>query len=244
MIALHNLADSVTAASFGSLAWLWTVLHQQGLLRAANPTVIVGYPLIPWVGVMALGFCLGRAYELTPERRRTLFLQLGSATTIGFMLLRWLNVYGDPRPWAHQATPMLTVLSFLNTSKYPPSLLFLLMTLGPALIFLALVDRAQPRDRSPLVVFGRTPQFYFVAHLALLHACAVALTWLRYGVTPFTFLPPPTVGSPRATFPADYGWDLWVVYAVTAFVVIALYPACLWLAKLKATRKSAWLSYL
>ena len=118
------------------------------------------------------------------------------------------------------------------------------MTLGPGLILLGLFERARPSDRHPLIVFGRTPQFYFVAHLALAHLAGIALTWLTYGRAPFLFLPPPTVGSPRKIFPPDYGWDLWVVYVVTLIVVTALYPLCLKLSRMKATRRHWWLSYL
>jgi hypothetical protein len=135
-------------------------------------------------------------------------------------------------------------MSFLNASKYPPSLQFLLMTLGPTLMFLALVDRIRPGERNPLLVFGRVPLLYFVLHLAVIHATAIALTALTYGTAPFLFVPPPTLGTPPGVYPADYGWDLWVTYAVTAVVVAALYPVCLWFARLKARRRAWWLSYL
>ena len=163
--------------------------------------------------------------------------------TAAFLVIRGLNMYGDPRPWSVQGRPLMTVLSFLNTTKYPPSLSFLLMTLGPSMLFLAWADRLRLGERNPLVVFGRVPLFYFVLHIPIVHAFAIVLTWLRYGATPFLFLPPPTLGTPREMFPPDYGWDLWVAYAVTAAAVAALYPICLFFARLKATRRSWWLSY-
>ena len=244
MVLLHNLADGVQAARLGSFAWLWTLLHQQGLLMQRPAVVIVGYPLVPWIGVMGLGFCLGRVYRLPPERRRPLLLRIGLTMTVAFVLLRGLNVYGDPRPWSVQGRPLFTLLSFLNTTKYPPSLAFLLMTLGPALLLLGWFERAALGERHPFVVFGRTPLFFFVAHIPLIHSVAIAMTWVRYGAAPFLFVPPPTMGTPRQLFPPDYGWPLWVVYAVTAAVVAALYPLCLWLSRLKQRRREWWLSYL
>jgi uncharacterized membrane protein len=243
MIALHNLADGVRSASFGALAWLWQVLHEQGLLLR-SPAVILAYPLVPWLGVMALGFCFGRLYRLPAERRGPLLIRLGLVLSAAFVALRAWNVYGDPRPWGLHERPMLTLLSFLNATKYPPSLAFLLMTLGPAIALLGWLERFRPSDRHPLVVFGRVPLFYFVLHIPLIHATARAMTWLRYGVVPFLFLPPPTVGTPRDAFPTDYGWSLWTVYAVTAAVVAALYPLCSWFARLKRRRPGGWLSYL
>ncbi len=244
MIALHNLADGIGAARFGDAAWLWRVLHEQGIIPTPGPALFVAYPLVPWIGVMAAGFCLGRVYRLPPERRRSVLIRLGLALTAAFVVVRGFNVYGDPRPWAVQDSPVMTVLSFLNCTKYPASLSFLLMTLGPAITILGLLERARPGDRHPLLVFGRTPLLYFVLHIPLAHAIAMAMTAWRYGNTPFLWMPPPSLGSPRQLFPADYGWDLWVTYVVTAVVVAALYPICLWFSRLRARRRDWWLSYL
>jgi uncharacterized membrane protein len=243
-IALHNLADPIRPSDLPALGWLWQILHVQGLLIQPPPLVIVAYPLIPWVGVMAAGYCFARVYDLPAQRRRAVMLSLGLMLTAAFVALRALNGYGDPRPWAIQKEPLLTLVSFLNTTKYPPSLTFLLMTLGPALIFLAWADRFQFGRRNPLLVFGRVPLFYFILHIPLIHAIAIGLTWFRYGAVPFLFTPPPTLGTPREVFPADYGWDLWVVYAVTAAALVALYPVCLWFMTLKGKRRHWWLGYL
>jgi len=244
MIALHNLFDGVNAAQLGASGWLWQVLHAPGLLTPGPPVVIVAYPLVPWIGVMAAGFCFGQVYRLAPERRRTILIATGLGLIAAFVVVRGLNVYGDPRPWAVQSRSLYTWLSFLNATKYPPSLAFLLMTLGPAILFLGLIDRRRLSERHPLVVFGRVPLFYFVLHIPLIHALAIGLTWLRYGNAPFLFLPPPTLGTPRNLFPPDYGWELWVTYAVWAGVVAALYPVCVWFARLRARRRDWWLSYL
>jgi hypothetical protein len=142
---------------------------------------------------------------------------------------------------------MFTVLSFLNTSKYPPSLIFLLMTLGPALLGLAWLDRAPFAPTHPLVVFGRAPLFYFVAHFFAAHLVAMALAFLRYGATAWTFVrhPVPSMGGPRLLYPPDFGYDLWVAYVVWMGIVLALYPACRGVAAWKARReKKWWVSYL
>ena len=150
---------------------------------------------------------------------------IGLALTAAFVVIRAANIYGDPRPWAIQSRPGFTLLSFLNCTKYPASLSFLLMTLGPAIAFLGLVDRIRPGERNLLIALGRTPLLYFVLHIPLIHAFAIALTWLRYGGASFLFLPPPTLGTPRNLFPGDYGWSLGMVYVVTAAVVLDALPA-------------------
>jgi uncharacterized membrane protein len=244
MIALHNLSDGVAPAQLGAFGRVWQLLHAPGLLTAGPPVVIVAYPLLPWIGVMAAGFCFGRVYRLPADRRRSLLIRVGLVAIAAFVVMRWLNIYGDPRPWIAQSRPLFTLLSFLNASKYPPSLLFLLMTLGPALLFLGLVDRVRLSERHPFIVFGRVPLFYFVLHIPLIHALAIGLTWLRYGSAPFLFLPPPTLGTPRELFPPNYGWELWVTYALWLVVVVALYPVCRWFARLRARRRDWWLSYL
>jgi uncharacterized membrane protein len=243
MIALHNLADGVAPESFGALAAVWKVLHVQSLL-STDPLVIVAYPLIPWIGVMAAGFCFARVYRLPTERRGAVLLRLGLVMIAAFLALRGLNGYGDPRPWSTQRDALMTVMSFLNTTKYPASLDFLLMTLGPALVFLAWADRFRPGARNPFLVFGRVPLFYYLLHIPLIHTVAIAMTGIRYGAAPFLFTPPPTLGTPREVFPPDYGWDLWVTYAVCAGVVLALYPVCRWFGQVRKRRGKWWMSYL
>ncbi|TAK11566.1 MAG: DUF1624 domain-containing protein [Acidobacteria bacterium] len=241
MIALHNLADSVTPAQFGAYGRWWNLLHQPGLLNT-DPLLIVGYPLMPWIAVMAAGFCFGRVYRLPGDERRKLLIRSGLALTAAFFVIRYANIYGDLRPWSVQPQPGFTVLSFFNATKNPPSLDFLLMTLGPAILFLGLIDRAQPKTSSPFVVFGRTPLFYFIVHFAVIHALSIAMALGRYGWQPWVFTPPPTIGG--AGFPAGYGWSLPTTYLVWAVVVATMYPMCRWLATLKATRREWWLSYL
>ena len=143
--------------------------------------------------------------------------------TIAFVLVRAMNVYGDPSRWSWQPTATSTVLSFLNTTKYPPSLSFLLMTLGPALIVLAWFDRLTFSRSNPLIVFGRVPLFYFVLHFTAAHAATFVLSIVTYGAAAFTFMwqPVPSMGGPAKAFPPNFGWDLWVAYAVWIAIVAA-----------------------
>ena len=181
LIAGHNLLDGVSAASLGALRPVWMLLHQPGLLFAVDQHfVIVAYPLIPWIGVTAVGYALGQVFEWDTGRRRAFLMRAGLASTVAFIALRVLNVYGDPQRWAVQASGVRTLLSFLNTTKYPPSLLFLLMTLGPALLFLRAVDAGTPRWLRPAIVFGRVPLFYFAMHIVVIHLLVVVALGYRY----------------------------------------------------------------
>jgi uncharacterized membrane protein len=238
VIALHNLADPIQAASLGAAAPLWNVLHQLGLINLAGAPVLVAYPLVPWFAVMAAGYCFGPILHLAPDERRRWMLRMGAALTVAFVVIRAINVYGDPSPWNGA-----TLLSFLRVTKYPPSLDFILMTLGPALMLLSIFDRVNFSRTNPLLVYGKVPLFYFLAHFYLLHALLFVLTYFRYGHTEFLWRPLP-VGADPKTYPPDFGYPLWAVYIVWAVVVIALYPACLWFSRLKQRRTDWWLSYL
>ena len=244
LIALHNLLDSVEAASLGAFAPLWNILHVPGLV-VTNPryTVAVAYPLIPWVGVTAIGYGLGAVYGWEPERRQKFLLRLGLGLSAGFVVLRALNVYGDPVPWSHQKSAVFTVLSFLNTTKYPPSLLFLLMTLGPAMLLLCAFDKGTPEWMRPAVVYGRVPLFYYFWHFVLIHVVAVVLCYARYGQVHWMF-ESPGLGQYPVTPPPGWDYGLPVTYAVWVLVVVAMYPVCRWFAEVKRRRSEAWLSYL
>ena len=244
LMATHNLLDPVRAASFGAFAPLWNILHVPGVLLATPRFMIfLAYPLIPWVGVTAVGYGLGNIYHWTPERRRTFLLCTGLALTAAFLIVRRINLYGDPIPWSHQKSGAFTFLSFLNTTKYPPSLLFLWMTLGPALLLLWAFDRGTPKWLRPVVVFGRVPLFYYALHLVLIHLVAIAICYARYGEIHWMFESPGPAQYP-VTPPPGWGVDLPMTYLVLAFVVIALYPVCAWFARLKQRRTDPWLSYL
>ncbi len=244
LVAGHNLLDGVPAGAFGSLAPLWSVLHAPGfLLNSPRHVVLVAYPLIPWVGVTALGYLLGQTYHWNDHRRRTLLLRLGLGLSLGFVLLRLLNVYGDPLPWSVQKSPLWTLLSFLDTQKYPPSLLFLLMTLGPALLLLRAFDRGTPHWLRPALTIGKVPLFFYVLHFYLIHLLAVGASYLRYGSAHGLFQSP-DLGHFPFTAPPDWAAPLPMVYLLWIVVVLVLYPLCRWYAGVKRRRRDWWLSYL
>jgi uncharacterized membrane protein len=240
MIATHNLLDSVESSNP-----FWTILHSPNfILNHPGHIVFVPYALIPWVGVTAAGYGLGQIYgnSWPSTRRKTFLLTLGIGLTAGFFILRAVNLYGDPRPWASQKSAAFTVLSFLNTTKYPPSLLFLLMTLGPALLFLWAVDAKTPRWLRPALTIGKVPMFYYLLHIPLIHLIAIAVCYARYGQVHWMF-ESPTIGQFPFTPPPGWGFSLPIIYLVWACVVLMLYPLCRWFAGLKQRRNDAWLSY-
>jgi uncharacterized membrane protein len=239
MIAGHNLLDSVRAEDFGTAGWIWNLLHQPKLLQiTAKTNLFVLYPLIPWAGVMAAGYALGPVFGLERRARLRVLTGLGVTITAGFVLIRATNLYGDPAPWSLQPTLLETVLSFVNCEKYPPSLLYLMMTLGPGFLLLAAFEGVRGRLADIVVTFGRVPFFYYVAHLYLIHALAVAFALAMTGDDAWLF------GAPLRHKPAEYGLSLVGIYAVWVFVVAALYPLCRWFAALKQRRADWWLSYL
>jgi len=239
MIAGHNLLDGIIAEGFGNLGWLWNFLHQPALLHIGSQSkFLVVYTFVPWAGVMALGYALGPVFKLDPSARRYILLWAGAALIAGFVLLRATNLYGDPAAWIAQDTSVGTLLSFINCEKYPPSLLYLMMTLGPALVLLALFEHVHGRMADWLTTFGRVPFFFYVVHLPVIHALAVGLAWITVGDTDFMF------GHAVPPKPSGYGLGLPGIYAVWLFVLVMLYPLCHWFAALKRSRQEWWFSYL
>ena len=244
VILLHNTLDGIRPEQFGALSWLWKVLHVPNVIQPSpNLTIITGYPLIPWIAVMAAGYCFGRITDLTPEHRRRILFRLGGALTAGFVVLRGLNLYGDPNRWSSQSSLPATIGSFLNCVKYPPSLLYLMMTLGPAILILGWLEGVRLKDTNPLIVFGRVPLFYYLLHVPLIHGLAILLGGIRYGRWDFLLDVPPAFAGPRPGFPDDYGYNLVIVYLIWIAVVAILYPACRWFAALKQRNRSSVLSY-
>jgi uncharacterized membrane protein len=238
LIAGHNLFDPVRSSSP-----IWSILHSPNfILQTPRYAVFVAYPIVPWVGVTAAGYALGQIYSWPSDRRKAFLLRLGIVLTAAFIVLRGVNIYGDPVRWSKQKSAAYTVLSFLNTSKYPPSLLFLLMTLGPAMLFLWAADGRTPRILRPALIFGKVPMFYFLLHLPLIHLLAVIVCYARYGTAHWMF-ESPNIGQFPFTPPPGWGFSLPIVYLVWAFVVLALYPLCRWFAALRQRRRDPWLSY-
>jgi uncharacterized membrane protein len=226
LIAGHNLLDNVRAEDLGEASGAWHVLHEPGLVPLGDSvTLYILYPLVPWIGVMASGYLLGPVIQLEQGKRQRILLAVGAAITVGFLVLRVTNVYGDPTPWTPQDTSLSTILSFFNCEKYPPSLLYLMMTLGTALILLALFEHVRGALASFLATFGRVPFFYYVVHIYLIHALAV--------VTAFT------ITGALATTP-EINFSLTGVYIVWLMVVVLLYPICRWFSKLKEKNSGWW----
>jgi uncharacterized membrane protein len=230
MMAGHNLLDNVRAEDLSEASGAWHVLHEPGLVPLGDSvTLYILYPLVPWIGVMASGYLLGPLMQLDQGKRQRILLGLGAAITVGFLVLRATNVYGDPTPWVPQDTWFSTILSFLNCEKYPPSLLYLMMTLGPALILLALFEQLRGALASFLATFGRVPFFYYVVHIYLIHALAVATAFAITGAL--------------ATTP-EINFSLTGVYIVWLMVVVLLYPICRWFSELKEKSSGWWWTYL
>ncbi len=240
MIVAHNAFDGIRPKAFGSLAWLWKILHTGGRVQVFEDyTLSAMYPLIPWIGVMAVGYAFGAILLRGTSVRRRALWWLGGGITAAFVLLRLLNIYGDPHPWERHDRVIFTIMSFLNCDKYPPSLLFLLMTMGPAIASLALFEKGKGAIARFFITFGRVPLFFYVVHIFVLHALAVVAAYITIGG------PDTLVGSVRPLeLPEGYGFGLPVVYLVWIAVVLALYPACRWYAEVKRRSKSALLSYL
>jgi uncharacterized membrane protein len=238
MIATHNLLDSIDSSNP-----LWSILHSPNVIVNHSGRIVrVVYVLIPWVGVTAAGYGLGQIFSWPSARRRAFLLPLGAGLSAAFLVLRGVNLYGDPVPWSTQKSAVFTVLSFLNTTKYPPSLFYLLMTLGPALLFLRAVDSGTPQWLRPALIVGKVPMFYYLLHIPLIHMLAVAVCYARYGQVHWMF-ESPTLRQFPVTPPPGWGYSLPIVYLIWIVVVITLYPLCRWFAGLKQRRSDAWLSY-
>jgi uncharacterized membrane protein len=253
VIAYHNLLDGKSAADVHLPDWLWTILHSPGQFTVVSefqagpfqiPEIKFGtaYCLLPWLGVLSAGYAFAAFYLLERTQRRKQLLGLGLALMTVFAVLRYANSYGDSRPWSVQENSLFTILSFVNCQKYPPSVLFLLMTLGPAIAALALVERTWGVLGKFFVVFGRVPLFYYLLHIPLIHGLAVAIDYGRYGYSPYWGEAPWPLR--RDNLPPDYGFDLPIVYLIWIGVVLLLFPLCWWFAGVKARRREGWLSYL
>lgn len=237
LVCGHNALDNVHIAGNSLPSFLWGLLHEERSFTFGSLTVYVLYPILPWIGVMALGYCFGQLYapQFNPARRRKILLVLGLSVTAFFVFLRLTNIYGDPSDWSVQSSRVFTFLSFLNTTKYPPSLLFLAMTLGPAMLFLALTENISNRFTTAIRIYGRVPMFYYLCHLYLIHLGAVALYFMQgFRISDFKNGPP-----------QGYGVNLWFTYAIWLAIILLLYPLCRWYDRYKSRHKqNKLLSYL
>lgn len=240
----HNILDYPEAARQHQVSFLWDLLHDgrfDAYTYAPNHVLIIAYAFVPWTGIMFMGYCAGRLFEASvdPVKRQQILLTIGFALVVLFFILRWFNGYGNPLPWSQQQNGVATFLSFMNVHKYPPSLMYASITLGPAMIVLVLIENVQNRFTDFVKVYGRVPFFYYVIHFYLIHALSVVAFFASgYGKkdivsdTPFLFRP------------SQFGFDLWVVYLVWIVIILLLYPLCKWYNKYKSTHTQWWLSYL
>jgi uncharacterized membrane protein len=237
----HNILDVFDFTKPGTTPFWWGLLHQQSFFPYdGNRTFGILYPLIPWPGLMMIGYCLGSFYvkEYDAIKRQKSLMLIGVFVTMFFIVLRFANVYGDPSSWSVQRNWVTTVLSFLNVTKYPPSLLFLSMTLGPALIFLSVIEKKPGRWTKVVSVYGRVPFFYFLIHFFLLHLICLILFFLNGNS--LSAANTGLIHFRQETF----GYSLRVVYLIWITVVVVLYPVCKWYDQLKLSHKKWWLSYL
>lgn len=239
MVLGHNLADGVRASELGGWALPWAVLHEQYWQPLGESFgLVVVYPLVPWLGVLALGYALGPVFRLPAGERRRQLTRLGLAVTAGFVVLRLVNLYGDPNPWEpSERGALITLLSFLNTTKYPASLLFLAMTLGPALWMLPRLEGLRDPLSRVLVTFGRVPLFFYLIHVPAIHLAAVVAWGLRFGGVGWWAQGP-------AAWPPGYEPRVALAWVVWLLATAALYPVCRWFAGVKRRRRSPLLSYL
>jgi len=244
LIAGHNLLDNVHIQGNNFSAFLWSLLHDPSHFTFGRITVYVRYPVLPWIGIMTAGYYLGSVYAShhNPLKRRRILFSLGIAAIILFITLRFSNWYGDPVKWSVQRNSLFTVLSFFNVAKYPPSLLYTLITLGPALVFLAATEKVRNVWATYAIIFGRVPMFYYLAHILVIHVFAIVAA-IATGYPSMIVL---TTGVNDTAALKGYGFDLTVVYMVWIGLIIVLYPLCKWFNSYKTTYQLGyrWLSYL
>jgi len=242
----HNLMDYPEAAHVGHFSFWWDLFHHGSFGAVhffnAGHALVVGYAFIPWLGIMILGYCFGKLYEPGVDAviRRKLLLRLGFCVTLLFVIVRWINQYGDPLHWSAQQNGLYTLLSFLKVQKYPPSLLYDCMTLGPAMIALTLLENVKNKITDFFNVFGRVPMFYYILHLYLVHTICVILFFVSGHTMQEAFAPAQVFGFR----PDHFGYSLKVVYIIWISVILILYPLCKKYNQYKSTHNNWWLSYL
>ena len=244
-IAAHNLLDHVHVAGNGLTTFLWSVLHEPASFGFGRLLIYVQYPVLPWIGILVIGYYLGSLFSshYNPEKRMKFLILLGFVAIELFLFLRTLNLYGESAIWFNQKGATFTLLSFLNATKYPPSFLYILMTLGPAMIFLAVVNKPLGPFAQKIVVFGRVPFFYYVIHIYLIHLIAMiaaqfsGFNWMDMVLSDKANHTPQLKG---------FGFNLSAVYLVWMLLILALYPLCKWYDQYKRANLPAqkWLSYI
>jgi uncharacterized membrane protein len=245
LVAGHNLLDNIHVPGNTPEAFGWSLLHDQNFFNWSGRNVLIGYPVIPWIGIMALGYCLGILYTsaYSAEKRKKILLVMGGSAIVLFILIRLMNIYGDPAAWSQQPSALNTLLSFIKVTKYPPSLLYALMTLGPALLFLAVAENIKNPLSKIISVYGRVPLFYYLLHIFIIHILTLAAAGLftDFGWKVWILKEPLWFTQTLK----GYGFSLGIVYLVWLAIVIGVYPLCKWYDRYKQSHKEKkWLSYL
>ncbi|GAA3962896.1 DUF1624 domain-containing protein [Mucilaginibacter dorajii] len=241
----HNLLDNVHVAGNNLAGFGWAFLHDQRPFFWGKEILLVGYPIIPLVAIMPLGYCLGELFtpEYSVEKRKKILLMIGGAAILLFIVIRYLNFYGDPVKWSVQKTPFFTFLSFIKVNKYPPSLLYVLMTIGSALLFLAFTEKLQNGLVKVISVYGRVPMFYYLIHIYIIHLIAMIASVFTPGQNWHIWILEKPIW-----FTSDlkgYGFSLPIAYVVWIAIVVSLYPLCKrYDAYKQAHKEKWWLSYL
>lgn len=240
LIVGHNLFDGVQAEQLGDFGFLWAFLHERTMFSTQSGIrFFLVYPLIPWVGVMACGYAFGNVLTKTKTQRLRWLRSLGWGLIFSFVVIRGINLYGDPEPWSVQSNFWKTILSFINCYKYPPSLAYLLITLGLGFLILYVFESQRFPIFHPLIILGKVPLFFYILHLWLIHFSAILLALPKYGFKAVTL--PYLLSS---AMPDDYGYDLHHVYVLWLVMVAILYPICNWFTDYKSKHKYWWLNYL
>lgn len=240
IIFLHNLSSYIPPGGTSLLNKIAAMLILPGAIPFGKGLFIMGYPPIPWLGIMLVGFAAGRLFELPTSTRKSLFLKIGMASLAIFILLRSINVYGDSFHWAKQKNSLFTVLSFINLTKYPPSLIFCLLTLGVMFLLLSWAEGSRNKFTEITSVYGKVPLFYFLIHWYILHPLMFLILFFQgYKYSDLVF--GVNLGRPKGIS----GVNLWYIYLIWVCVVIALYPICKMYGKYKeSNRDKKWLRYL
>ncbi len=246
LVAGHNLLDGIVMQGDSLKSVIWYILHQQNMIPIGQNGNSIGfwYPIIPWIGLITLGYCFGRLYtrDFNTEIRKKWLLFMGFGSIALFFILRGINLYGDLVPWSTQKDFTYTILSFFNVSKYPPSLVFLLITIGPALLFLYGIETIKNKLTDFFLVFGRVPLFYYFLHVFVIHVFAI-IGMLIFGGN-WQDMIITLEGFTNAKL-STYGYSLFVVYMVWIGIILLLYPFCKKYMLYKVNNKDKWwLSYL
>ncbi|MGB3507852.1 MAG: heparan-alpha-glucosaminide N-acetyltransferase domain-containing protein [Microcoleaceae cyanobacterium] len=236
LIVGHNLFDSVQAAQLGNIGWIWTILHERKMIEPISGfRLFILYPLIPWIGVMAVGYAFGTLFEIDKYRRLQLLRKIGLSMIVAFIIIRAINVYGDPNPWSIQSNFFDTLLSFINCHKYPPSLLYLLITLGLAILLLYCLEIQKKSLLKPLITLGQQPLFFYIIHIFLIHITAIFFALSTYGIEAFTFSYLGIIGKPEYV-----GYGLPKVYLIWLLMTCLLYIICNWFVEYKKKHRGHW----